>query len=130
MCDDLEDVEAVENDDYTFAIQCDGDPKPVCKWTKDGEPIDVSDGHFEISENSGIYHLKIKGLKMEDKGRYGAEFTNKAGEKKVEANLNVLGESPMPVVTNRGCGWQHGTWLPRLPFSSSFLLGLAQSSRQ
>lgn len=92
ICEDLEDAEAVEKEDFTFAIECDGDPKPVCKWTKDGKPIDTADGHFTISENSGIYKLEIKGLTMADKGKYGAEFTNRAGEKKVEANLNVLGE--------------------------------------
>ena len=43
-----------------------------------------------IAEESGIYKLTIKGLTMDDKGNYGAEFTNRAGEKKVSANLNVL----------------------------------------
>ena len=43
VCDDMDDVEAVESDDHTFSIQCDGDPKPVCKWTKDGKPIEPSD---------------------------------------------------------------------------------------
>ncbi len=92
MCDDLDDVEAVEADDCTFAIQCDGDPKPVCKWTKDGKAIEAKEGKIEISENSGIYKLTIKSLNMDDKGKYGAEFTNRAGEKKVAANLNVLCE--------------------------------------
>ena len=43
-----------------------------------------------ISEDSGDYKLTIKDVKMEDKGKYQAEFTNRAGEKKVAATLTVL----------------------------------------
>ena len=99
-------MEAVENDDFVYSVACDGDPKPVCKWTKDGQPIDTKDGHFSITEESGIYKLAIKEVKMDDKGKYQAEFTNKAGEKKVSSNMNVLCESidhfpPPPTPTRR-----------------------------
>ena len=92
VCDDLDDVEAAEGDSFVFAIACDGDPKPVCKWTKDGAPVDTSKGNMAITEESGIYKLSFKELAMDDKGNYGAEFTNKAGEKKVSANLTVICE--------------------------------------
>lgn len=88
----MDDADAFENDEFTFKIECDGDPKPVCKWTKDGKSIDMADGHVTISESNGIYMLTLKPVKMDDKGKYEAEFTNRAGEKKVGANLNVLGE--------------------------------------
>ena len=39
--------------------------------------------------SGGIYNLAIKDIKPEDAGTYQAEFTNRAGEKKVEAALNV-----------------------------------------
>ena len=90
VCDDLDDAEAFETDNFAFSIQCDGDPKPVCKWTKDGGGIDTKDGHFTISESGGTYTLSIKEVKMDDKGKYAAEFTNRAGEKKVAAQLSVL----------------------------------------
>ena len=40
-------------------------------------------------EADGNYSLVIKGVKPEDAGNYQAEFTNRAGEKKVSADLNV-----------------------------------------
>eukprot|EP00094_Tigriopus_californicus_P003329 TCALIF_03202-PA protein Name:"Similar to unc-89 Muscle M-line assembly protein unc-89 (Caenorhabditis elegans)" AED:0.27 eAED:0.27 QI:0/0.83/0.76/0.92/0.91/0.88/25/216/2842 len=95
VCDDMEDSDAFENDEFAFKIECDGDPKPVCKWTKDGKAIDLADGHVTISESNGIYSLNLKPVKMDDKGKYEAEFTNRAGEKKVGANLNVLAEDEL-----------------------------------
>ena len=100
VCDDLDDVDAVENDDLTYSIACDGDPKPVCKWTKDGKAIDTKDGHFVVSEESGVYKLTIKPVTMDDKGTYQAEFTNRAGEKKVQSTMNVLCEYTASL---RGC---------------------------
>ena len=90
VCDDLDDAEAFETDNHAFVIQCDGDPKPACKWTKDGQNIDTKDGHFTISEGGGNYTLAIKGVTMDDKGEYKVEFTNRAGEKKTSASLSVL----------------------------------------
>ena len=90
VCDDLDDAEAFETDNHAFVIQCDGDPKPACKWTKDGQNIDTKDGHFTISEGGGNYTLAIKGVTMDDKGKYQVEFTNRAGEKKTSAALAVL----------------------------------------
>ncbi len=86
----MDDVDAVEKDDFVYSVACDGDPKPVCKWTKDGKPIDTKDGHFAITEESGVYKLSIKEVTMDDKGTYQAEFTNRAGEKKVSSTMNVL----------------------------------------
>ena len=39
--------------------------------------------------SGGVYNLAIKDIRPEDAGTYQAEFTNRAGEKKVEAALNV-----------------------------------------
>jgi hypothetical protein len=89
-CDDMDDAEAFETDNFTFSVQCDGDPKPACKWTKDGKGIETKDGHFQITETGGNYQLVLTGVKMTDKGKYQAEFTNRAGEKKVAAALSVL----------------------------------------
>ena len=88
-CDDLDDMEAFEGDTHTISIPCDGSPQPVIKWTKDGGNIDTKDGHFTINQNNGIYNLIIKDVKPEDAATYQAEFTNRAGEKKVEAALSV-----------------------------------------
>lgn len=88
-CDDVDDMEAFENDEFAYNIPCDGNPKPVCKWTKDGGAIDTKDGHFTINENGGTYNLIIKGVTPDDAGSYQAEFTNRAGEKKVGSALTV-----------------------------------------
>ena len=39
--------------------------------------------------SGGVYNLAIKDIKPEDAGTYQAKFTNSAGEKKLEATLNV-----------------------------------------
>ena len=66
-------------------------------WTKDGKAPDTKkdkDGvaHFEIKEEGGNYCLAITGVTMDDKGKYQAVFTNRAGESKTAASLNVLCE--------------------------------------
>ena len=58
--DDPDDIECFETDNQTIAIQCDGSPQPVVKWTKDGANIDTKDGHFTISTAGNMYNLIIK----------------------------------------------------------------------
>ena len=84
-------VEAFETDDYTFAVECDGSPKPIAKWTKDGKGIDTSakDSRFLVSEAGGVYKLKISKVEMDDGGNYQVEFTNRAGDKKLQSELKV-----------------------------------------
>ena len=61
--DDMDDQEAFEGDDFTFQIDCDGNPKPVAKWTKEGKGIDTKDGHFTITQaDPNAYRLIIKGI--------------------------------------------------------------------
>ena len=85
----MDDMEAFETDNFAFQVECDGNPKPVCKWTKEGQSIDTKDGHFSIFENGGVYNLAIKGVTPDDAGEYQAEFTNRAGDKKVSSTLTV-----------------------------------------
>ena len=71
--------------------------QPAVEWTKDGKAPDtktVKEGkvHFEIREEGGNYCLAINGVTMDDKGKYQAVFTNRAGEAKTAASLNVLCE--------------------------------------
>ena len=91
-CDDMEDLyEAFETDDFTFSVECDGNPKPVAKWMKDGKSIDTSskDSRFLVTEAGGCYKLKIAKVEMDDSGSYTAEFTNRAGDKKMSTELKV-----------------------------------------
>lgn len=91
-CDDIEDLyEAFETDDFTFVVECDGNPKPVAKWTKDGKGIDTSakDSRFLVTEAGGAYKLKISKVEMDDSGTYGVEFTNRAGDKKMSTEFKV-----------------------------------------
>ena len=83
--------EAFENDDYTFSVECDGNPKPSAKWTYAGKGIDTSakDSRFIVTEAQGVYKLKVKALTMEDAGEYGIELVNRAGDKKMTAELKV-----------------------------------------
>jgi len=90
--DDMDDpMEAFETDDFTFSVECDGNPKPSAKWTKDGKGIDCSakDSRFQVSEAQGVYKLKISKLEMDDAGTYGVEFVNRAGEKKMTSDLKI-----------------------------------------
>jgi len=90
--DDMDDPqEAFENDDYVFSVECDGNPKPVAKWSFAGKGIDTSakDSRYNVSEAGGVYKLKVAALTMEDAGEYGVEFTNRAGDKKMTAELKV-----------------------------------------
>merc|ERR1719383_1441461 len=92
-CDDMEDLyECFETDNFTFSVECDGNPKPVAKWTKDGKGIDTSakDSRFMVTESGGCYKLKISKVEMDDKGAYGVEFTNRAGDKKLSTELKVI----------------------------------------
>ena len=58
----MDDQEAFEGDDFTFQVDCDGSPKPVAKWTKEGKGIDTKDGHFTIVQaDPNAYRLIIKG---------------------------------------------------------------------
>jgi serine/threonine protein kinase len=91
-CDDMDDpVEAFEGDDFTFSVECDGSPKPVCKWTANGKAIDTSkkDSRFQVTEANGCYKLKICAVEMDDAGEYQAEFSNRAGDKKVSSEMKV-----------------------------------------
>ena len=58
----MDDQEAFEGDEFAWHVECDGSPKPVAKWTKDGKGIDTKDGHFVIMQNDpNCYKLKIMG---------------------------------------------------------------------
>jgi len=99
-CDDMDDpVEAFETDSFTFSIECDGNPKPVAKWTKEGKAIDTSakDSRFTVSESGGCYKLKISKVEMDDAGNYQVEFTNRAGDKKVSSELKVHSQDELKV---------------------------------
>merc|ERR1719290_227838 len=90
--DDMDDPqEAFESDDFAFSVECDGNPKPSAKWTKDGKGIDCSakDSRFQVTEAQGAYKLKIAKLEMDDAGTYGVEFVNRAGDKKMTAERKV-----------------------------------------
>ena len=84
-----DEMEAFEKDTHVISCPCDGSPKPVCKWTKDGGNIDTKDGHFTIQERDGVYTVTIKEVTPDDGGNYVAEFTNRAGEKKTGTTLTV-----------------------------------------
>jgi len=90
--DDMDDpLEAFETDDFNFSVECDGNPKPIAKWTKEGKTIDTSskDSRFLVSEVNGVYKMKISKLEMDDAGSYGVEFSNRAGDKKMSTELKV-----------------------------------------
>ena len=99
-CDDMEDIyEAFETDDFTFSVECDGSPKPIAKWTKDGKGLDTSskDSRYLVTEAGGVYKLKIGKLEMDDTGPYGVEFTNRAGDKKLSTELNVHSQEELRI---------------------------------
>ena len=55
----------------------------------EAELTDGEDMEDIVSEAGGVYKLKVAALTMEDAGEYGVEFTNRAGDKKMTAELKV-----------------------------------------
>lgn len=84
----LEDRDIFETQGTLFEIKCCALPRPDAKWFKDGVPLRISK-RVAYSNTADLFQLQISKALQEDSGLYTVVFTNKLGEKSVEAFLNV-----------------------------------------
>ncbi|XP_067825529.1 hemicentin-1-like [Heptranchias perlo] len=81
--------DAMVNEDVNLECVATGEPKPILKWLKDGQPLETLDKtHFRLSSDGSS--LGIKGILASDVGRYTCVAQNPAGEEMKMFILNVL----------------------------------------
>uniref|UniRef100_UPI00398EE55D hemicentin-1-like n=1 Tax=Pristiophorus japonicus TaxID=55135 RepID=UPI00398EE55D len=95
--------DAMVNEDVNLECVAAGEPKPILKWLKNGQPLErLEKPHFKLSSDSSS--LSIKGVLASDLGRYTCVAWNPAGEEMKVFILNVLvppnisGDSSLPEV--------------------------------
>lgn len=67
-----------------------GDPQPELTWKKSGESVKESD-RVKIDKSTG--ELRITAAEVKDAGTYECTYSNKLGEDKKSAVLNVDGQA-------------------------------------
>ncbi|KIH57646.1 immunoglobulin I-set domain protein [Ancylostoma duodenale] len=65
-----------------------GIPQPTVSWTKDGNPVDVSDSRIVFAQNNQTFG--IEGVRASDQARYTCIASNKGGSVEQDFNLEVL----------------------------------------
>ncbi|RCN41236.1 hypothetical protein ANCCAN_12803 [Ancylostoma caninum] len=65
-----------------------GIPQPTVSWTKDGNPVDVSDSRIVFAQNNQTFG--IEGVRASDQARYTCVASNKGGSVEQDFNLEVL----------------------------------------
>ncbi|XP_046406478.1 Down syndrome cell adhesion molecule-like protein Dscam2 isoform X2 [Ischnura elegans] len=72
-----------------------GNPTPNIKWTLDGFPLPQNErfmiGQYVAVHGDVISHVNITGVRVEDGGTYECVATNRIGEARHSAQLNVYG---------------------------------------
>ncbi|XP_078083679.1 hemicentin-1-like [Mustelus asterias] len=81
--------DAVVNEDINLECVTTGEPQPILKWLRDGQPLEtLGKANFNLSSDGSS--LGIKGLLPSDTGRYTCVARNPAGEETKVFILNVL----------------------------------------
>ncbi|XP_038637840.1 LOW QUALITY PROTEIN: hemicentin-1-like [Scyliorhinus canicula] len=81
--------DVVVNEDMNLECVATGEPNPILKWLKDGQPLETLEkAHFNLSSDGSS--LGIKGVLASDAGRYTCVARNSAGEETKIFILNVL----------------------------------------
>jgi hypothetical protein len=82
-----------------------GNPTPSIKWTLDGFPLPQHE-RFLIGQYAPhgdvISHVNISSVLVEDGGTYECIATNRVGQSRHRAQLNVYGQSEWPLLYNTG----------------------------
>lgn len=66
-----------------------GDPKPLVTWFKSDQEVELSD-HYVVAMDSGKFaSLTIKGVSLEDSGKYTMTVQNKYGGESVDIIVSV-----------------------------------------
>ncbi|KAI4829829.1 hypothetical protein KUCAC02_001494 [Chaenocephalus aceratus] len=74
----------------TLSLTCTvcGDPKPQVSWLKNGADV-IPDDQYVVSIDQGFASLTIKGVSMEDSGKYTMIVQNKYGGESVDIVVSV-----------------------------------------
>ncbi|XP_056617305.1 myomesin-2 [Triplophysa dalaica] len=75
----------------TLSLTCTvcGDPKPLVTWSKNDQEVELSD-HYVVAMDSGKFaSLTIKGVSLEDSGKYTMTVQNKFGGESVDIIVSV-----------------------------------------
>ena len=72
-----------------------GSPEPVISWTKNGEPLDLDDGRFEIFENGSLF---LRDVRLNDMGDYKCNATNELGFDESDDAMLMINSECMPTI--------------------------------
>uniref|UniRef100_A0A8C1SFB3 Myomesin 2 n=1 Tax=Cyprinus carpio TaxID=7962 RepID=A0A8C1SFB3_CYPCA len=95
----------------TLSLTCTvcGDPKPLVSWSKNEQELELSDQYVIALDSGKFASLTIKGVSLEDSGKYTMTVLNKYGGESVDIIVSV---------------YKHGDKIPDVkptPFTSCFL---------
>ncbi|KAJ8383756.1 hypothetical protein AAFF_G00215150 [Aldrovandia affinis] len=77
-------------EEKTLSLTCTvcGDPKPQVSWLKNDQEVDPDD-HYVVTMDSKFASLTIKGVGMEDSGKYTMNVQNKYGGESVDITVAI-----------------------------------------
>ncbi|KAL4713897.1 hypothetical protein ACJJTC_015551 [Scirpophaga incertulas] len=90
----LKDVSAAPYEETAFFVNVRANPKAEVKWSKDGYVIQPSERH-EMSSEGESHSLTLKGVTVEDAGKYTVVAKNELGEASVTAALTIHTGAPV-----------------------------------
>lgn len=75
----------------TLSLTCTvcGDPKPLVSWSKNDQEVDPSDQYVIAMDSGKFASLTIKGVSLEDSGKYTMTVQNKYGGESVDIVVSV-----------------------------------------
>lgn len=71
-------ITIVEDDELHLEVKVEGQPKPEITWNKDGKPLKETKT-VTIEEKDDSYRIDIKGVSLDDSGKYKCEAKSEAG---------------------------------------------------
>ncbi|KAK7869106.1 hypothetical protein R5R35_006579 [Gryllus longicercus] len=87
-------INSGEGETVDLACTVSGQPKPMLKWYKDGQEMEIGTSRFEVSANNNTYILRIKNLEKSDFGTYSCVAKNKHGIR--QKNITLTGFPDIP----------------------------------
>uniref|UniRef100_A0A671Q9N4 Myomesin 2 n=1 Tax=Sinocyclocheilus anshuiensis TaxID=1608454 RepID=A0A671Q9N4_9TELE len=83
--------ELIFSKDHTLSLTCTvcGDPKPLVSWSKNDQEVEPSDQYVIAMDSGKFASLTIKGVSLEDSGKYTMTVQNKYGGESVDIIVSV-----------------------------------------
>ncbi|XP_015180266.1 PREDICTED: muscle M-line assembly protein unc-89 isoform X4 [Polistes dominula] len=96
----LRDISVEEGQPLTFSASFNGNPIPDITWTKDGEPLELSQRLMMTCDGKKVT-LEINPSDAKDQGVYACHLTNPLGEDTSNANANIRKVFQAPSFTQK-----------------------------